>query len=55
LFGQVIDFIQLYYERWYFPVFNVADIAINIGAGLLVFDSLLSKNTGSLKNPVDNP
>lgn len=43
--GQVIDFIQIYYGRWYFPVFNVADISINIGAGLLVMDSLLRRNT----------
>jgi len=55
LFGQVIDFIQLYYERWYFPVFNVADIAINIGAALLVLDSLLSKPAEPLKNPADHP
>ncbi len=42
--GQVIDFIQVYYDRWYFPVFNVADISINIGAALLVVDSLLRRN-----------
>ena len=42
--GQVIDFIQVYYDRWYFPVFNVADISINIGAALLVMDSLLRRN-----------
>ena len=42
--GQVIDFIQIYYDRWYFPVFNIADIAINIGAALLVADSFLRRN-----------
>ena len=42
--GQVIDFIQVYYDRWYFPVFNIADISINIGAALLVVDSLLRRN-----------
>ncbi|MFO1371998.1 MAG: signal peptidase II [Candidatus Competibacteraceae bacterium] len=51
--GQVIDFIQVYYDRWYFPVFNIADSAINIGAVLLVIDSLLSKNTTRLKSPAD--
>jgi signal peptidase II len=49
--GQVIDFIQVYYDRWYFPVFNVADIAINIGAALLVVDSFRAKDAGPAKNP----
>ena len=49
--GQVIDFIQVYYDRWYFPVFNLADIAINIGAALLVVDSLRTKNTDRSENP----
>ena len=40
--GKVIDFIELYYDRWYFPVFNIPDIAINIGAALLIIDSLRS-------------
>jgi len=48
--GQVIDFIQVYYDRWYFPVFNVADIAINIGAALLVVDSFRAKDAGPAKN-----
>ena len=38
--GHVIDFIQLYYERWYWPAFNVADSAITVGAILLVLDNL---------------
>ena len=38
--GQVIDFIQLYYDRWYWPAFNIADSAITLGAALLVLDSL---------------
>ncbi|KAB2928969.1 MAG: lipoprotein signal peptidase [Candidatus Contendobacter sp.] len=49
--GQVIDFIQLYYDRWYFPAFNIADSAITVGAVLLVLDSLWSRNAGDLKHP----
>jgi signal peptidase II len=49
--GQVIDFIQLYYDRWYWPAFNLADSAITVGAVLLVLDSLWSRNAGDLKNP----
>lgn len=40
--GQVIDFIQLYYDRWYWPAFNIADSAITVGAVLLVADSWFS-------------
>ena len=38
--GHVIDFIQFYYQRWYWPAFNVADSAITVGAVLLVLDNL---------------
>ena len=38
--GHVIDFIQLYYQRWYWPAFHVADSAITVGAVLLVLDNL---------------
>ncbi len=36
--GSVVDFIDF---QW-FPIFNVADMAINVGAGLLVLNSVLS-------------
>jgi signal peptidase II len=36
--GAVVDFIDL---QW-FPIFNVADMAINVGAGLLILGSVLS-------------
>ena len=49
--GQVIDFIQLYYDRWYWPAFNIADSAITVGAVLLVLESLWSRNAGGLKDP----
>ena len=49
--GQVIDFIQLYYDRWYWPAFNIADSAITIGATLLVVDSLWSRETPSPQPP----
>lgn len=45
--GQVIDFIQLYYDRWYWPAFNIADSAITVGAVLLVVDSLWPPATRS--------
>ena len=34
--AQVTDFIQLYFRQWSYPVFNLADSAITVGAVLLV-------------------
>ncbi len=39
--GHVIDFLLFYWHDWYFPAFNIADIAISCGAVLLVLDELL--------------
>ncbi len=36
--GAVVDFIDF---QW-FPIFNVADMAINVGAALLILNSILS-------------
>jgi len=30
--GHVIDFIDLFYKNWHWPVFNIADTAISLGA-----------------------
>lgn len=49
--GQVIDFIQLYYDRWYWPAFNIADSAITLGAVLLIVDSLRSQAAPSPQQP----
>lgn len=34
--GEVIDFILIHYKAFHWPAFNVADIAITAGVGLLV-------------------
>jgi signal peptidase II len=34
--AQVTDFIHVYYRQWSYPVFNVADCGITVGAVLLV-------------------
>lgn len=41
--GYVIDFIDVQFGSWHYPTFNVADIAICTGAGLLILDMFLSK------------
>lgn len=40
LYGYVVDFLLLYVGDWSWPAFNVADSAITVGAGLLIWDSL---------------
>lgn len=39
-YGAVADFFSLYVNTWHWPAFNVADIAISVGVGILLFDSL---------------
>jgi len=41
--GFVIDFIDVQIGSWHYPTFNVADMAICIGAGLLILDMFLSR------------
>ncbi|MFK7902082.1 MAG: signal peptidase II [Nitratireductor sp.] len=38
--GYVIDFIQFHTATWSFAIFNVADMFVNIGAALIIFDEL---------------
>lgn len=37
-YGHVVDFLLLYWHPWYYPAFNVADMAITFGAVLLIWD-----------------
>ena len=37
--GYVIDFVELYYQHWSWPAFNVADSAITVGAGFLLLSA----------------
>ncbi len=50
LLGHVVDFIQIYYERWYWPAFNIADSAITLGVILLILDSLLNRAPSDAKD-----
>jgi len=42
--GFVVDFIDFQFGSWHYPTFNVADIAICTGAGLLILDMFLRKD-----------
>lgn len=41
--GAVADFFDFYAGNWHWPAFNIADIAINIGVAILIWDTLSSK------------
>lgn len=38
-FGRVTDFIQLHWQSWFWPTFNLADVSISAGAALLLVGS----------------
>ncbi len=40
LLGYVVDFIDVYYQAWHWPVFNVADSAITVGVVIMIIDIL---------------
>lgn len=42
--GAVIDFIELHYKDLYWPAFNFADLAINVGMGMVLLKSLGKSN-----------
>lgn len=41
-FGRVLDFIDVYVGSYHWPAFNLADSAIVVGAGFLIFHLLTS-------------
>ena len=40
LYGYVIDFLDVYYQSWHWPAFNVADSAISVGVILMLLESV---------------
>jgi signal peptidase II len=39
VYGYVIDFLDLYYQDWHWPAFNIADSAITLGVILMLAES----------------
>jgi signal peptidase II len=48
--GYVLDFVDLYRGGWHFWAFNVADVAINVGVGLMILE-LLAPRLGARRTP----
>lgn len=44
-YAYVIDFVDVYYGTWHWPVFNVADAAISVGVGMMLIDTFWNQNT----------
>lgn len=42
--GFVVDFFDFYWDIYHYPVFNVADIAISLGAGLMILDAFKNRH-----------
>ncbi len=42
-YGYVIDFIDIYYNEWHWPAFNIADSAICVGVFLIILEGFLNK------------
>jgi signal peptidase II len=49
---RVTDFIE--FSLFQFPVFNVADVCIDIGIGLIIISALLAKNAGEKDKEKEN-
>jgi len=49
-YGNVVDFLDFYYGTYHWPAFNVADIAVSVGIGLII---LLEFVDGTGKKPRD--
>jgi len=50
-FGAVEDFIYFHVGSFQWPVFNLADSAICLGAGLMIFDSLFDRKLSHKNTP----
>ena len=43
IYGAVIDFIDLFAGQYHWPAFNVADMAVTTGAGMMILSSFITK------------
>jgi len=48
-YGYVIDFIDVYYQTWHWPVFNIADCAISVGVVMMLIDTFRTRPTKGSK------
>lgn len=46
MYGYVVDFVDWYVGEWHWPAFNIADAAICIAVGILIWDMILEMKEG---------
>jgi signal peptidase II len=44
--AQVTDFIHVYFRQWNYPVFNIADCGITVGAVMLIVFGMFTGKSG---------
>ncbi len=49
VYGYVIDFLDVYYQSYHWPAFNIADSAICVGVGLMLWDNFFGGSEQDLK------
>ena len=47
--GHVVDFLDFHAMGWHWPAFNVADSAITVGAGILILEGFLQRESDDEK------
>jgi signal peptidase II len=53
--GAVVDFIDFhYYNKWSYPVFNIADIAICVGIGIYIISDIIRPDKKNSQNSAGN-
>jgi len=53
VYGYVIDFLDVYYQTWHWPAFNIADSAITLGVILMLVESFGLASSKESKNSQD--
>ena len=48
--GQVVDFLDFHWQHLHWPAFNLADVAISLGAAVLVVYEITRDQTENIKS-----
>ncbi len=53
--GEVVDFLDVFWKTHHWPAFNVADSAITVGMGVLILEELFGRKRAGDLPPDDRP
>ncbi len=53
--GEVVDFLDVFWKTHHWPAFNVADSAITVGMGVLILEELFGRKRAGAIPPDDRP